>query len=59
MQLAIVQNPHSKEPKELWQILQDAEPKKPELYVEPKFDADGFERLKAVMGQNPRFEIKS
>lgn len=59
MQLAIVQNPHTKEPKELWQILEGAEPIKEKLQTEPKFDAAGFERLKAVMGENPRFEIKS
>lgn len=59
MQLAIVQNPHAKEPKQLWEILEEAEPAKKKPNVEPKFDAAGFERLKAALGENPRFEIKS
>lgn len=59
MQLAIAQNPYAKDPTELWNILKESETKKPKRVVEAKFDAAGFERLKAIMGQNPKFQIKS
>lgn len=41
MQAAIVQNPHVRDPKELWRIL-DAE----EGIPDDEFDAVGLERLK-------------
>jgi hypothetical protein len=55
MQLAIIQNPHTKDPKHLWRILQQSEPRKP---TEDVFDASGFERLKAQMSQSPRIIVK-
>lgn len=55
MQLAIVQNPHTKDPKNLWRILQQSEPRdqKP-----PVFDSFAFERLKMEMGKSPRIIVK-
>lgn len=55
MHLAIVQNPHVKDPKQLWKALDLMQRKK----QEEVFDASGFERLKDVMKQNPRMMIKS
>jgi len=57
MQLAIVQNPHVKDPKQLWKSLDLMQNKKTKQ--EAKFDALGMERLKDVMKQNPRIMIKS
>lgn len=62
MQLAIVQNPHVKNQKELWSILntqeKQIERKEKPKEEEPKFDAVGFEMLKSKMRQNPRILVK-
>lgn len=55
MQLAIIQNPHTKDPKHLWRVLQQSEPR---TLSEAKFDASGFERLKMEMSKNPRIIVK-
>lgn len=56
IQLAITQNPHSKEPKELWSILKqfEAEDEQPS----EEYDAVGLQVLKNKLGQNPRFIVK-
>ena len=56
MQLAIVQNPHVKDPKQLWTALRKHDPQRGQEKQE--FDAAGFERLKAALSQNPRFVVK-
>lgn len=54
VQLAIAQNPHSKNPKVLWETLESEvrEAKDPEM------DEAGIERLKLLMSGNPRFVVK-
>ena len=55
MQMAITQNPYTKNPKELWAIisrLEEAEPRPAE------FDEAGFEQFKKVVGGNPKFIVK-
>jgi len=56
MQLAIVQNPHVKEPKELWKVLNknDVIVDRPEI-----LDETEFEILKSQLRKNPRFVVKS
>lgn len=57
MQLAIAHNPHVKNYKELWRILErqdDEQHKKSE-----EFDPVGFEQLKSVLSNNPRIIVKS
>jgi len=56
MQLAIVQNPHVKDPKELWRVLnsQDAS----QITRTEKFDDVGFEVLKSRLRASPRFVVK-
>ena len=62
MQMAIAQNPHVKDPKEMWNIINglgddiDPRPRLPEKI--PDFDPVGFEIFKAKIGQNPKFTIK-
>ncbi len=57
MQLAIVQNPHVKDPKHLWDILTSQDK---DFVTEPKeFDPVGFELLKSQLRGNPRFVVKS
>ena len=58
MQLAIVQNPHVKDPRQLWKSLELMQGKKTRQET-TKFDALGMERLKDVMKQNPRIVVKS
>lgn len=57
MQLAIAHNPHIKEQKRLWDIL-DEENKKYIAEPEEEFDELGFELLKQQMAQNPRMIVK-
>lgn len=52
MQLAIAQNPHVKNPKELWRMLERAQDKKPEL------DTSSIENLKYALGKGSRVLIK-
>lgn len=54
-QLAIVQNPHVKNPKKLWDVLSCFDNTKS---VSDSFDSVGFELLKNKLKQNPRFKIK-
>ena len=53
MQAAIVQNPHVKDPKHLWRIL-DAE----EGVPDDEFDTIGFERLKNQLRSSGKFIVK-
>lgn len=47
MQLAIAQNPHIKNPKELWLMLdQQSKQIEGKTYIDSEFDATGFEALK-------------
>lgn len=46
MQLAITQNPHTKDPKKLWDVIKSKEEPEPRS---EQFDAAGFERLKLAM----------
>jgi hypothetical protein len=55
MLLAIVQSPHSKEPDLLWKAL-EAEDTLDDR--DEELDKSGMERLKLVMGQNPRIIVK-
>ena len=56
MELAIVQNPHVKNPKQLWQDLNSADDE--DTRREAKFDPVGFEKLKQVSRKNPRIVVK-
>lgn len=56
MELAIVQNPHVKDPKKLWQDLNNADPD--EKKRSEVFDVAGFEKLKQQLRKNPRMVIK-
>lgn len=56
MQLAIAQNPHVKDPKELWRILNS---QTTESYERPhELDNASFEILKSKLSSNPRFVVK-
>jgi len=52
--LAIAQNPHTKDPKQLWQILESDEERKRSL----EFDEKGFDAFKAAMSQTGKFVVK-
>ena len=55
MQLAIAQNPHSTDPKQLWYLLsrnEEADPTSLEL------DVEGFERLKQAMSKSGSIVVK-
>ena len=54
MQLAIVQNPHVKDPKLLWETL-EAFDKKPE---DEKLDKRGFEMLKQKLRNSSHVMVK-
>lgn len=54
MQLAIVQNPHSKNPKELWANLQTEEAS----LRRTEFDEQGMSILKSKLASNPRIIVK-
>jgi hypothetical protein len=55
MQMAVIQNPHTKDPKKLWQTIDNMVPKsRPD-----KLDVAGFEVLKIRLQQNPRFVVKN
>ncbi len=54
MQLAIVQNPYTKKPKELWDTLKSQEEREENV----EFDQIGLGRLKEQLSQNPRFVVK-
>jgi hypothetical protein len=59
MQLSITTNPHVKNPKELFKILEQEERRitgAPQLNA--TMDTAGFEQLKNRLSQNPRFVIK-
>ena len=56
MQLAIVQNPHVKDPKELWRVLNSQDTS--QITRVEKFDDVGFEVLKSRLRANPRFVVK-
>jgi hypothetical protein len=52
MLLAITQNPHTKQPEDLWKLLDvDKE------YLEEDLDKAGMERLKLMMGQSKGVKI--
>ncbi len=53
MQLAISQNPYSKKPKELWDILNEGNKQ-----FDTEMDQVGLDRLKERLSQNPRFVVK-
>lgn len=58
--MVIVQNPHAKNPKELWDTITRIEKQIPgTTQKSDSFDAAGFEILKAKLRQNPRFIVKS
>lgn len=52
--LAIVQNPHTEKPSELWQLLKDED----EAAVPETLDKAGFEIFKAKLKGNEKFIIK-
>lgn len=60
IQLTLIQNPHTKDPKELFsqinKLLAEQEEKKP---ADEEFDSAGFERLKSALSENPKFLVKS
>lgn len=58
MQLAIAQNPHVKNPKELWTILEQQEREITGKHQENDFDAVGFELLKNELRNNNKFIVK-
>lgn len=50
MQLAIVTNPHIKDPKTLWRLLEDQERELDgSKYMDAEFDAVGFENFKQAL----------
>ena len=53
MELAIVQNPHVKDPKKLWRLFNNAEPRK----RSEEFDSAGFEAFKLELSKNPKFKV--
>lgn len=57
MQLAITTNPHVKNPKQLFAIL-DNEERKITGPAQTELDPGGFEALKQRLKQNPRFVVK-
>jgi hypothetical protein len=57
IQLAIVQNPHVKEPKDLWRML-NRQSGDNGLSRPKQFDDTGFELFKNTLSQNPRFVVK-
>ena len=60
MRLAIVQNPHTKNPKELFQIIERQEREQQALPEKaPEFDRTGFEALKNAMRGNPKVVVKN
>jgi len=58
MALAIAQNPHVKNPKELWKILEQQERELSGSDRREEFDAVGFELLKSQLRRNDRFIVK-
>lgn len=54
MQLAIAQNPHVKDPKALWEILNRQTRKLPSS----KLDVSGMELLKSKLRQSPSIDVK-
>lgn len=54
VQLAIAQNPHTKNPRELWRIFEDMNTEK----KQETLDVTGFELLKNAMRDNPRIVVK-
>jgi len=56
MNLAIAQNPHVKNPKELWKQIEAMEPR--EEKTSDKLDVVGFENFKRTLASNPRFIVK-
>lgn len=57
MQLAIASNPHVKDPKNLYRLL-DAEERRDRKPTPAIFDNQGFELLKQRMSDNPRIIVK-
>lgn len=57
MQLAIVQNPHIKNPKDLWRNLDHQERQLKGVRTD-EMDVVGMEMLKQQLSQNPRFKVK-
>lgn len=57
MHLAIIQNPHIKNPKELWRNLEHQERQLTGVRGE-EMDTVGMELLKQQLSQNPRFKVK-
>lgn len=56
MQLAIAQNPHAKNPQELWDLLNKQDTK--DNIESATLDVGGMELLKARMSENPRIIVK-
>lgn len=54
MELSIISNPHSKEPRELWRML-EAQIKKP---LDDKLDKAGMERLKQRLSDSGKIVVK-
>lgn len=55
VQLAIAQNPYTKNPKQLWTLLKQMDENESRMQ---EFDSTGFELLKQQLSQNPRFIVK-
>lgn len=56
MELAIVSNPHTKKPKELYSMLRQLE--SDETQRTEEFDDVGFDRLKSALRMTPHFVVK-
>lgn len=55
MQLAIAQNPHIKNPKDLWRLLEQQESEvEGKSYLDSEFDATGFEAFKQTLQRNSK-----
>lgn len=53
MRLAIATNPHTKEPKSLWELLDRQErSNEGQDYLDAEFDASGFEAFKNMLKRN-------
>lgn len=55
MQLAIVENPHKKDPKKLWETLKNYGTKP---YSDRKLDKSSFAALRFAMSKSPSFVVK-
>jgi len=57
MQLAIIQNPHVKQPKTLWNILDQEQTKDKEI-LDEKLDKQAFMKFKEQLSESRAIKVK-